>query len=254
MSPKKYELDKDYFCSNQYSKETCIFLDKKYNTSMAPSAKHVFRYQDRIFLSAKDLAKYMGIHSQRISDFIRHGKIKDDLANVDIIRPPEGFVYRKLRLVDQITNVIEQIKSNPDSRRLLVVAYNPGEIEQMALPPCNAFFQFFVANGKLSCQLYQRSGDVFLGIPFNIASYALLTHMVAQVCALEVGEFIHTIGDAHLYLNHIEQAKLMLSRKAYKLPTIQLNKNINNIFDFKYEDVVLLNYKSHEAIKAPVAV
>ncbi len=158
------------------------------------------------------------------------------------------------KTVDQITNVIEQIKSNPDSRRLLVVAFNPGEIEKMALPPCHAFFQFYVANGKLSCQLYQRSADIFLGVPFNIASYALLTHMIAQVCDLKVGEFIHTLGDAHIYSNHMDQVQLLLSRETKKLPQLKLNPNIKNIFDFKYEDIEILNYESHPAIKAEVAV
>ncbi len=158
------------------------------------------------------------------------------------------------KTVDQITNVIEQIKSNPDSRRLLVVAFNPGEIEKMALPPCHAFFQFYVANGKLSCQLYQRSADIFLGVPFNIASYALLTHMIAQVCNLKVGEFIHTLGDAHIYSNHMDQVQLLLSRETKKLPQLKLNPNIKNIFDFKYEDIEILNYESHPAIKAEVAV
>ncbi len=158
------------------------------------------------------------------------------------------------RTIDQITNVIEQIKKNPDSRRLLVVAFNPGEVDKMALPPCHAFFQFYVANGKLSCQLYQRSADVFLGVPFNIASYALLTHMVAQVCNLQVGEFIHTLGDAHLYLNHIEQTQLLLQREPKPLPKLKLNPNIKNIFDFKFEDIEIIGYDSHPAIKAEVAV
>lgn len=156
--------------------------------------------------------------------------------------------------VDQIANVIEQIKKNPDSRRLLVVAFNPGEIESMALPPCHAFFQFYVAHGKLSCQLYQRSADVFLGVPFNIASYALLTHMVAQVCDLEVGEFIHTLGDAHLYLNHLDQTKLQLSREFKPLPQLRLNPQVKSIFDFTYEDIEILNYEFHPPIRAEVSV
>ena len=156
--------------------------------------------------------------------------------------------------IDQITNVIERIKTNPDSRRLLVIAFNPGEISKMALPPCHAFFQFYVANGKLSCQLYQRSADIFLGVPFNIASYALLTHMVAQVCNLEVGEFIHTLGDAHIYSNHLEQVKLLLSRDFRKLPTLKLNPAIKNIYDFTYEDITIEGYDPHPGIKAEVAV
>ncbi len=158
------------------------------------------------------------------------------------------------KTVDQITNVIEQIKLNPDSRRLLVIAFNPAEIEKMALPPCHAFFQFYVADGKISCQLYQRSADIFLGVPFNIASYALLTHMIAQVCNLKVGEFIHTLGDAHIYSNHMDQVQLLLARDTKKLPELKLNPAIKNIFDFKYEDIEILNYDPHPAIKAVVAV
>ena len=156
--------------------------------------------------------------------------------------------------IDQLSNVIEQIKNNPDSRRLLVVAYNPGVVDQMALPPCHAFFQFYVANGKLSCQLYQRSADIFLGVPFNIASYALLTMMIAQVTGLKPGKFIHTFGDVHLYSNHIEQAKEQLSRKPYPLPEMRINEAVTNIFDFKYEDFELVGYQAHPHIKAPVAV
>lgn len=156
--------------------------------------------------------------------------------------------------IDQIHQVVEEIKKNPDSRRLLVVAYNPGEVSGMALPPCHAFFQFYVGNGRLSCQLYQRSADVFLGVPFNIASYALLTHMVAQVCGLEVGDFVHTLGDAHLYSNHIEQAKLQLTREPRALPQLRLNPNVKNIFEFKYEDIEITGYDPHPGIKAEVAV
>ncbi|MCJ0743863.1 thymidylate synthase [Pedobacter montanisoli] len=156
--------------------------------------------------------------------------------------------------IDQITQVINTIKNNPDSRRIIVSAWNVAEIENMALPPCHAFFQFYVADGKLSCQLYQRSADIFLGVPFNIASYALLTMMVAQVCSLQPGDFIHTLGDAHLYNNHIEQAKLQLSRDPKPLPQMQLNPNVKDIFEFKYEDFTLLNYDAHPHIKGVVAV
>lgn len=156
--------------------------------------------------------------------------------------------------IDQFANVIEQIKQNPDSRRMLVVAYNPGVVDQMALPPCHAFFQFYVANGKLSCQLYQRSADIFLGVPFNIASYALLTMMVAQVTGLEAGEFIHTLGDAHLYSNHLEQTELQLSREPFPLPTMKINPDVKDIFDFKFEDFELTNYEAHPHIKGKVAV
>lgn len=158
------------------------------------------------------------------------------------------------KTVDQITNVIEQIKNKPDSRRLIVNAWNVGELEKMALPPCHAFFQFYVANNKLSCQLYQRSADVFLGVPFNIASYALLTMMVAQVCELELGDFVHTLGDAHLYTNHFEQAQLQLTREPRSLPTMKINPDVKDIFSFKFEDFTLEGYDPHPHIKAPVAI
>jgi thymidylate synthase len=156
--------------------------------------------------------------------------------------------------IDQISDVINQIKRNPDSRRLIVSAWNVADLPKMALMPCHALFQFYIAEGKLSCQLYQRSADVFLGVPFNIASYALLTMMMAQVCDLEPGEFIHTFGDVHIYSNHLEQVNLQLSRKPFPLPTMKLNPNVKNIFDFTFEDFTLENYQFHPAIKAPVAV
>ncbi len=156
--------------------------------------------------------------------------------------------------IDQISNVIAQIKNNPNSRRLIVSAWNVADVDQMALPPCHAFFQFYVANGKLSCQLYQRSADTFLGVPFNIASYALLTMMIAQVCDLKPGEFVHTFGDTHLYLNHIEQAQLQLTRDQRPLPQMKINPEVRDIFAFKLEDFELLNYDPHPHIKAAVAV
>ncbi len=156
--------------------------------------------------------------------------------------------------IDQIAQVVEQIRTNPDSRRLIVSAWNPAEIDKMALPPCHALFQFYVAEGRLSCQLYQRSADIFLGVPFNIASYALLTMMVAQVTGLRPGEFIHTLGDAHLYTNHLEQAKLQMSREPLPLPEMRINPEVREIFDFKFEDFELVGYESHPHIKAPVAV
>jgi len=158
------------------------------------------------------------------------------------------------RVVDQISEVIDQIKKNPDSRRLIVSAWNVGELNQMKLAPCHAFFQFYVADGKLSCQLYQRSADIFLGVPFNIASYALLTLMMAQVCGLKPGDFVHTFGDAHLYINHMEQTALQLSREPRNLPIMRINPGISNIFDFKFEDFTLEGYDPHPAIKAPVAI
>src|SRR6202790_3518170 len=158
------------------------------------------------------------------------------------------------KTIDQITNVIEQIKKNPDSRRLIVSAWNVADIDKMALPPCHALFQFYVSDGELSCQLYQRSADIFLGVPFNIASYALLTLMVAQVCDLKPGDFVHTFGDLHLYSNHMEQAKLQLSREPRPLPLMKLNPAVNKIDDFKFEDFELVGYDPHPAIKAPIAV
>jgi thymidylate synthase len=158
------------------------------------------------------------------------------------------------RKVDQLEALIEGIKRNPDSRRHIISAWNPGEVDKMALPPCHAMFQFYVADGKLSCQLYQRSADVFLGVPFNIASYALLTMMVAQVCNLKLGEFIHTLGDAHLYINHFDQVALQLSRDMRSLPVMKINPNIKSIFEFKYEDFDLEGYNPHPGIKAPIAV
>jgi thymidylate synthase len=156
--------------------------------------------------------------------------------------------------VDQISQVVEAIRRTPDSRRLIVSAWNVGEIEQMALPPCHLLFQFYVADGKLSCQLYQRSADIFLGVPFNIASYALLTHMIAQVAGLQPGDFVHTLGDAHLYLNHLEQTRTQLAREPLPLPTLKLNPDVKSLFDFRFEDIAIEGYESHAAIRAPVAV
>jgi thymidylate synthase len=158
------------------------------------------------------------------------------------------------QVIDQITDIVRTLKTNPDSRRMIVSAWNPADLPKMALAPCHCMFQFYVADGKLSCQLYQRSADIFLGVPFNIASYALLTMMLAQVCGLKYGDFVHTFGDAHVYTNHFEQVELQLSRTSNPYPTMKLNPNVDSIFDFKYEDFTLENYNSHPAIKAPVAV
>jgi len=173
--------------------------------------------------------------------------------------PVYGYQWRSWptadgRHIDQISQVIDQLKNNPDSRRIIVSAWNVGEIDNMALPPCHAFFQFYVADGKLSCQLYQRSADIFLGVPFNIASYALLTIMVAQAVGLEAGDFVHTLGDAHLYSNHLEQVDLQLSREPYALPTIKINPDVTDLFAFSFDDFELVNYECHPHIKAPVAV
>jgi thymidylate synthase len=187
-------------------------------------------------------------------------RIWDEWADADgNLGPVYGYQWRNWptpdgKHIDQITQVIDMIKKNPDSRRLIVSAWNVADINQMKLPPCHAFFQFYVADGKLSCQLYQRSADIFLGVPFNIASYALLMMMVAQVCNLQLGDFIHTLGDAHLYSNHIEQANLQLSRELRPLPTMKINPNVTSIFDFTIDDFTLENYNPHPHIKADVAV
>lgn len=194
--------------------------------------------------------------------YLKDNKVRiwDEWADEDgNLGPVYGSQWRSWptadgRHIDQITQVIDQIKNNPDSRRLIVSAWNVGEIENMALPPCHAFFQFYVADGKLSCQLYQRSADIFLGVPFNIASYALLTMMIAQVCNLRVGDFVHTLGDAHLYSNHMEQTELQLSRDVFPLPKMKINPEIKDIFDFTIDDFELEGYQSHEHIKGLVAV
>ncbi|WP_214228382.1 thymidylate synthase [Pedobacter sp. B4-66] len=187
-------------------------------------------------------------------------KIWDEWADADgNLGPVYGSQWRSWPKpdgghIDQIEQIVNTIKNNPDSRRIIVSAWNVADVEHMALPPCHAFFQFYVADGKLSCQLYQRSADIFLGVPFNIASYALLTMMVAQVCGLEYGDFIHTLGDAHLYNNHIEQARLQLSRDPKKLPVMEINPEVKNILDFKFEDFTLKDYDAHPHIKGAVAV
>lgn len=203
------------------------------------------------FLRGDTNVKYLQEHGVRIWN-----EWADDKGELG---PVYGSQWRSWRTddgktIDQISQVINQIKTNPDSRRLIVSAWNVGEIEEMALPPCHTLFHFYVADKKLSCQLYQRSADVFLGVPFNIASYALLTMMVAQVCGLGLGDFVHTFGDAHLYLNHLEQAKLQLAREPYHLPVMKINPAVNSIFDFSYDDFELKNYEAHPHIKAEISV
>lgn len=186
--------------------------------------------------------------------------IWDEWADADgNLGPVYGKQWRSWRApggdtIDQISNVVEQIKRNPDSRRLIVSAWNVAELDQMALPPCHLLFQFYVADGKLSCQLYQRSADLFLGVPFNIASYAILTHMIAQVTGLGVGDFVHTFGDAHIYTNHIDQVKTQLEREHRPLPSLKLNPEVRDLFAFTFDDIAIENYDPHPAIKAPVAV
>jgi thymidylate synthase len=203
------------------------------------------------FLAGDTNIKYLKDNGVRIWD-----EWADENGNLG---PVYGYQWRSWPApeggsIDQITNLVKMIKRNPDSRRLIVSAWNPAQVEQMALPPCHCLFQFYVADGKLSCQLYQRSADIFLGVPFNIASYALLTLMIAQVCGLKAGEFVHTLGDAHLYSNHIEQAKEQLARTPYALPQMHLNPHVKNLFDFKFEDFELVGYEAHPTIKAPIAV
>lgn len=203
------------------------------------------------FLNGDTNVKYLQDHGVRIWN-----EWADANGNLG---PVYGYQWRHWRTpdgkeADQIANLIEGLKKNPDSRRHIVSAWNPADVDDMALPPCHTMFQFYVANGRLSCQLYQRSGDTFLGIPFNIASYALLTMMVAQVCGFQLGDFVHTIGDAHIYLNHIEQVKLQLSRNPYPLPTMKINPDVKDIFSFKYEDFTLENYQCHPTIKGEISV
>ena len=203
------------------------------------------------FLAGDTNTKYLNDNGVRIWD-----EWADDDGNLGSIY---GYQWRSWpspdgNHIDQISQVINDIKSNPNSRRLIVSAWNVGDIKNMALPPCHAFFQFYVANGKLSCQLYQRSADIFLGVPFNIASYSLFTHMVAHVCKLKVGDFIHTFGDAHIYINHFDQVKLQLSRKPNKLPSLKIKRSVKDIFDFKYDDFEILNYNPHPHIKGAVSI
>lgn len=192
---------------------------------------------------------------EAIEEFAAKIKESDEFAKkYGNLGPVYGKQWRDFNGVDQLSNLIEQIKTNPNSRRLIISAWNPAEVDKMALPPCHSFMQFYVAEGKLSCQLYQRSADVFLGVPFNIASYALFTMMIAQVCGLEPGDFVHTLGDAHIYLNHLDQVNKQIKRSLRPLPKMVINPNVKSIFDFKYEDFTLLNYNPHSGIKGKVAV
>ncbi len=211
------------------------------------------------FLEEKNLTekypKYSEEWKEQLKKFVEEIKNNSEFAaRWGNLGPVYGRQWRNFGGVDQISQVIEQIKNKPHSRRHIVVAWNPPEVDKMALPPCHLLFQFYVSNNKLSCQLYQRSCDVFLGVPFNIASYALLTMMIAQVCELELGDFVWTGGDVHIYSNHLDQVKEQLNRETRELPTMKINPNIKNIFDFKIEDFTLENYDPHPRIKAPIAV
>lgn len=219
------------------------------------------------FLSGRTDNQYLNDHKVSIWDewatkeqCSRFGRLEGDLGpvyghqwrNFGATEKPDGTFEKNG--VDQISNLIDQIKNNPHSRRLIVSGWNPKEADQVCLPPCHTLFQFYVCDGELSCQLYQRSADIFLGVPFNIASYSLLVHMIAQVCDLQVGDFVHTIGDAHLYVNHTQQALTQLERDPRPLPQMKLNPKVKDIFAFKYEDIEVLNYDPHPSIKAPIAV
>ena len=213
-------------------------------------------WDDWPFATYSKSADYDGIDMKEFA--ARIAEDADFAAQWGDLGPVYGFQWRfwpgPEGPVDQLRNLLEGIRSNPDGRRHIVSAWNPGYIDQMALPPCHAFFQFYVADGRLSCQLYQRSADIFLGVPFNIASYALLIHMMAQDLGLKVGDFVHSLGDAHIYSNHTDQVRLQLSRDLRPLPTLSLNPNVKSLFDFRYEDVALLDYDPHPHIPAPVAV
>jgi len=284
----KFDLDKDYYGANQYGPETCIWLHENENVMYTRNAKPIEITDNEgnteIFITLNDAARKKNISNSTLSRFIKDGvpkilkrgnkvflgwefkelELKDKLLRMKIINngdlgPVYGHQWRSWpgkngEVIDQISNVIQEIKSNPNSRRLIVTAWNPGDIPYMALPPCHCLFQFYVIDGKLSCQLYQRSGDVFLGVPFNIASYALLVHMIAHVCDLDVGEFIHTLGDAHIYLNHLEQVGLQLTRTPRPLPKLIIKRKVDSIFDFKYEDFEIADYNPYPHIKGDVSV
>ena len=233
VSGEDLQLNKDYLASDVYSPSTTVFISDSRVEGILPGDQPVVSVNGN---------KYLTLEAS--------GKTSDE---VEYIAPTPGKVWRKRLYIDQVEDVIEQIKNNPDSRRMIVMAWNPPALPDQALPPCHAFFQFYVADGKLSCQLYQRSADMFLGVPFNIASYALLVHMIAQQTDLEVGDFIWTGGDCHIYDNHQEQVKLQLSREAYPFPTLNLKKK-SSIFEYSFEDIEIVDYKSHPGIKGEVAV
>lgn len=252
--PGEYELDKDYYGSGCYSKDTCIFLKKSDNVGLATQKGIAFEIDGRLFVSNFELANYLNIHPQRVSDWLLGKKKIKELNNVIVKPSPPGYFYRRKRTIDQIRKVITSIREDPDSRRHIISAWNVGDLEYMNLAPCHILAQFYVDDGKLSCQVYQRSADLFLGVPFNIASYSLLTYMIAQVCELEPYELIYTFGDLHIYSNHKKQVIKQLIRDPNPLPTLMIDKSIKNIDDFRYEHFDLQNYNPHGTLKAKVAV
>lgn len=221
---------------------------------------NVHIWDDWPYKEYKQSSEYKGESIEEFAEMIKNADADSEFVKKwGKLGPVYGYQWRHWPTydggeVDQITQLVDQIKNNPNSRRLLLSSWNAAMVEDMALPPCHTLFQFYVSDGKLSCQLYQRSADLFLGVPFNIASYALLTHMLAQVCGLQAGEFVHTFGDVHIYNNHMEQCKLQISREPRHLPTLELNPNITNIFDFTIDDIKILNYDPHPAIKGEVSV
>ena len=249
----QYELDKDYFGSNVYSPNTCVFIPKKMNAYLSGD---VVEYDNITYPSIQNFANRIDMPSTTVSEYIRRGVVKNeiDFSKVKKIEAPSGHLIRPVFYYDQIADVIKNIKNNPTSRRHIVCSWNPDLVDKQALPPCHAMFQFYVANGELSCQLYQRSCDVFLGLPFNIASYSLLTHMIAKMSGLKVGEFVWTGGDIHIYHNHFDQVREQLSREPRSLPRLEINKLYSNIEDYDYCNFGLYDYNPHPTIKAPIAV
>lgn len=256
-NPSEYNLDKDYFGSECYSRDTCIFLTKLHNKELSNHTPIKVRFSDNsetVFFSQKDFAEEYGLDSRRVSEQMLGVRQSFPEFKIERYTPPNNMLCRRQLLVDQIANVIRSLKDSPNSRRHIVSAWNVSQLEEMALPPCHMQMQFYVADGKLSCQMYQRSCDMFLGVPFNVASYSLLTYMIAQVCGLEPGDFVHTLGDLHVYHNHFDQVREQLSRKPRPFPTVNLNSKITDIDDFAFNDVTLDGYDPHPAIKAPIAV
>lgn len=249
----QYELDKDYFGSNVYSPNTCVFIPKKMNVYLNGT---VIEYNNTIYPSIQNFANRIDMPSTTVNEYIRRGVVKNeiDFSKVKKIEAPSGYLIRPVFYYDQIADVIKNIKNNSESRRHIVCTWNPDLVDKQALPPCHTLFQFYVRNGKLSCQLYQRSCDAFLGLPFNIASYSLLTHMIAKMCDLEVGEFVWTGGDVHIYHNHFDQVDLQLTREPLPLPTLNVKVKRDKIEDYDFDDFELINYQSYDKIPAPIAV